>query len=157
MREREQGLGNVEAESVMDCREKANDELTRNARGKFAHFEDLKSKAHDDALRMPNVRQRMAEWSACMEESGYSYATPKEAYSKWNSEDAKESSENEVSTARADVKCKDETKLVSVWFSAERMEEEKQERKHATYLRKLKEANQRYLENARILLSGTRQ
>lgn len=58
------------------------------------------------------------EWSACMRESGHNYPSPVDVGDpKWSS--SAEPSAAEIQTAVTDVKCKQRTNLIGVWFSVE--------------------------------------
>lgn len=66
----------------------------------------------------PRVVAVIKKWAACMKESGYNYPSPLEVGDpKWSS--SGRPSENEIQTAVADVKCKQRTNLIGVWFSVE--------------------------------------
>lgn len=64
------------------------------------------------------VRKAFAEWSTCMKEKKFSYATPLEAINdqRWRTD---EPSAAEIATAVAEVECKQRYDVVGVWFSVE--------------------------------------
>jgi hypothetical protein len=57
-------------------------------------------------------------WSACMSQAGYQYASPLDAAGdpRWPSSGA---TQTEIQTAVADVRCKQRTNLIGVWYSIE--------------------------------------
>jgi len=57
-------------------------------------------------------------WSACMARAGYNYTDPMAAMDDPAVEDA-EITAQDIKTALADIRCKDETNLVGVWFTVE--------------------------------------
>jgi hypothetical protein len=67
------------------------------------------------------VVARFRKWSACMAQSGYHYKMPLDAAgdSKWNITQRSQPGQAEIQTALADVKCKQSTNLIGIWFSVE--------------------------------------
>jgi hypothetical protein len=65
----------------------------------------------------PRVIRGFKAWSACMRQAGYSYPTPLTAAGdqRW----AGAISQAEIQTAVADVRCKQRTDLIGIWFSVE--------------------------------------
>ncbi|WP_216590824.1 hypothetical protein [Streptomyces brasiliscabiei] len=76
-------------------------------------------RAFEESRRDPRVRAVFREWSACMAKDGFRYADPPAAVNdpRWGG--SKAPSAQEIDTARADVRCKEETGVVSVWRAAE--------------------------------------
>jgi hypothetical protein len=58
------------------------------------------------------------DWSACMSQAGYQYASPLDAAGdpRWPSSGA---TQTEIQTAVTDVQCKQRTNLIGVWYSIE--------------------------------------
>ncbi|MEU5107523.1 MULTISPECIES: hypothetical protein [unclassified Streptomyces] len=110
------------ASDAMACQKETDRTLTRGAKTSFAKFNDLKSSRFDAEKRDQSVRSVVSHWSACMKTAGFDYATPWGAASKWGAEG--DPLEREIATAEADVKCKQQTKMVAVWLSAEKRLEE---------------------------------
>lgn len=106
------------ASDATGCQEEAGRTLTRGAKASFAKFNDLKSSTFDAAKRDHGVPKAAARWSTCMEAAGFDYATPWDAAKKWGAEG--EPAEREISTAVSDVKCKQKTGMVKIWFSTEK-------------------------------------
>ncbi|MCM2411033.1 hypothetical protein [Streptomyces sp. RKAG290] len=77
------------------------------------NFESFEKSAAD-----PRVKKVFAEWSTCMKEKKFSYATPLEAINdqRWRTD---EPSVPEIATAVAEVECKQRYDVVGVWFSVE--------------------------------------
>lgn len=69
----------------------------------------------DRSAKAPEVMAVVAAWSRCMKRAGYGYATPLQTGT-WPSERA---TDEERTTALADVACKQKTGLVQVWSKAE--------------------------------------
>ncbi|MGW5275156.1 hypothetical protein ACWEQP_21790 [Streptomyces sp. NPDC004044] len=77
------------------------------------NFESFERSAADR-----RVKKVFAEWSTCMKEKKFSYATPLEAINdqRWRTDGP---SAPEIATAVAEVQCKQRYDVVSVWFSVE--------------------------------------
>lgn len=67
------------------------------------------------------VKAGFRKWSACMRQSGYRYSSPLAAAGdrKWDMNPGTRPTPAEIQTAVADVKCKQQTNLVGIWFSVE--------------------------------------
>ena len=63
------------------------------------------------------MRAATRQWSACMAAAGYRYAGPLDPPKDARFQDAR--TPLEISTAEADVACKQRTNLVGVWFAEE--------------------------------------
>lgn len=102
------------------CWKKAHASLLRQAPGPdtdrmYAHHRKTLAASRKRAAVSRTVRA----WKACMLAKGYRYDDPYEAGADkrwWNS---RQPSPTELATAVADVACKKETRLVSVWARAE--------------------------------------
>ncbi|MEU8516848.1 hypothetical protein AB0C76_35460 [Kitasatospora sp. NPDC048722] len=97
----------------------------------------------------PRVRTVFQDWSRCMGDRGYSYATPGDALkdSRWAAGAAP--SAEEIATATADVDCKARTNVVGVWFTVESAYEDELIRQHQPELTAVKAGNDAMLELAR--------
>ncbi|MEU7292312.1 hypothetical protein AB0A76_03760 [Streptomyces exfoliatus] len=62
------------------------------------------------------VKKAFQDWAACMTRSGYSYKTPMEPLEKI---EGSTPAATEIATANADVRCKESTNLVGIWFAIE--------------------------------------
>ncbi|MFD7236731.1 hypothetical protein ACFWAT_15695 [Streptomyces syringium] len=63
------------------------------------------------------VRTVLRKWSNCMKAEGFSYAGPLDAPR--SMADGPRASAREIATARADVACKERTRLIGVWSAVE--------------------------------------
>ncbi len=112
------GIPPVGYDTVKGCTGRAYDELDGGPTPVDAHslVGGLAGTAEQETESDPRVRRALAAWSACMRGNGYSYQTPMQA--------ASESWPNsptplEISTAKADVLCKQRTDLPSLWQDVE--------------------------------------
>jgi hypothetical protein len=79
-------------------------------------YERLSVEAHRSAERDSRVRAGFASWSACMARAGYRYGSP------WEPNDARWGqavTPQEIATATADVRCRQDTRLVDTWVAVE--------------------------------------
>lgn len=136
---------------VVACQKEADRTLTRGAKTSFAKFNDLKSSTFDAAKRDEHVRNVVSRWSACMKTAGFDYATPWGAASKWGAKG--DPTKREISTAEADVKCKRQVDVVTVWLAAEKRLQEIEIGKNRPYFDEIRKVNRRYMSNARAVLS----
>ncbi len=155
MKARTAGLNKGDASLAQDCTEFANRELTRNAKVAFGPFNEFKSKTYSESQNEPETQRAMKAWRACMRSMGFDYASPIEAGSdsQWWAKGDEKASAGEILVAKSDVKCKEKSRLVQHWFRAEKRLELESIRDHSEYFRKLKSANQRYLDNSRAVLA----
>jgi hypothetical protein len=119
----------------------ANDNLPNE----LAH--ELFKKAEADS----RVRAAMVQWSGCMARAGYTYATI------WEPNDRRwpeEASEEEIATAKADVRCKRETNLVGTWFTVETAYQQQVIDERAEELAAVQTYSRSLAANAARVLSG---
>jgi hypothetical protein len=64
----------------------------------------------------PRVLKAFGDWSACMRQAGYSFPTPLAAAARWA---GKAVSQAQIDTAVTDVRCKQRTNLIGIWFTVE--------------------------------------
>ncbi|MFC7932178.1 hypothetical protein [Streptomyces cinereoruber] len=76
----------------------------------------IATRSHQESLTDPKVRAALGKWSACMAESGYSYASPMEPLGKYLEGPV---TAEERATAGTDVACKRSTGLLETWFGVE--------------------------------------
>lgn len=109
----------------------------------------------DASAAAPSVRPALARWRACMTERGFRYDTPRAAVEdkRWNL-DSKAPTSQEIAVATADVRCKEETGLITVRAAAERRIQDDLITRHSGKFASLKRGLQRYLDNAGKALSG---
>jgi hypothetical protein len=82
----------------------------------------LGSASFRDSMHSPTVTAVFAQWSACMLEKGYHYATPAVAGAEFDVDDP-HITPAETAAASADVACKQRTRLLEVWQSFETTEQ----------------------------------
>ncbi|MEU2601216.1 hypothetical protein ABZ669_29505 [Streptomyces hirsutus] len=78
----------------------------------------LNMESYARSQKDPRVLAAFRTWSACMAEKGYRYDSPMDAIDDPAFADEKANA-TEISTARADVECKEKTGLVRTWFDVE--------------------------------------
>ncbi|WP_149183488.1 hypothetical protein [Streptomyces sp. TRM49041] len=100
------------------------------------------------AEKDPQVRAVWAKWSDCMEEAGYSYATPWDANNdpKWGKSPA--ATDDERSVATADAKCKIKHNVAGVWMAVEIAYQKRTLEAKAESLEAAKKTNETRLRNA---------
>ncbi|MEZ3177286.1 hypothetical protein KYY02_00735 [Streptomyces pimonensis] len=76
-------------------------------------------KAYEASQRDGEVLKVFRTWSACMEKGGFRYSTPMAAAGDPDWARSPKPSAREIETARADVRCKEETGVVDVWSAAD--------------------------------------
>ncbi|MFF5881094.1 hypothetical protein ACIQ9M_34695 [Streptomyces californicus] len=155
MKNRFAKLGQGEIRQAEACKESADLELTRNATAPFARFNDLKEETFNAARRDPGVLGAEKAWIFCMRKAGFKYAKSGEPGSdpRWAERPAGKASPDEIATAEADVKCKQDANLITLQFDAEVSLEKKAIQENLKYLNQIASANVRYLENARNVIS----
>ncbi|MER5944947.1 hypothetical protein ABT127_02655 [Streptomyces sp. NPDC001904] len=79
---------------------------------------ELANAAFAKSQQDPKVVKAFADWSACMKRSGYDYAKPLDASDDPRFSGEKVTSE-EISTATADITCRQKTDVARIWFQAE--------------------------------------
>ncbi|OKH99034.1 hypothetical protein A6A06_25920 [Streptomyces sp. CB02923] len=117
-------------------------------------FNDLNLRLFDRSQRDAGVIRAVRAWSACMARAGLHYATPAQASDApgWNK--FPRVTAREIKVADADVRCKQETRLVSTWAAAEARMQRAALDRHAAALEALKTGSARWLASARAVLSG---
>ncbi|MFE1172820.1 hypothetical protein [Streptomyces sp. NPDC058773] len=100
------------------------------------------------------VRSAVRSWSACMRRSGHRYADPLAAAGEDRWTKSPRPSRHEIAAAQADVRCKKETRLVSVWGTAESRLQDGVVRSHAAEFRQLAAQKTSWLKAARRVIRG---
>ncbi|MFJ4324336.1 hypothetical protein ACIP3A_14700 [Streptomyces tricolor] len=101
----------------------------------------IESRALNQAREDPRVIEATVRWSSCMKKQGYQYRDPYEAAgdtARWRPETRPRASSDEISTALADMRCKEKTNLLGVWFAVESQYENGLIRQHASELAAVK-------------------
>ncbi|WP_217166435.1 hypothetical protein [Streptomyces sp. AC512_CC834] len=103
---------------------------------------DIKAESHKRTMNSPRVNAVFKQWSHCMHDKGYTTAAPVGENLPFNI-DVLPVSREEINMALADVACKRETRLVTIWSTEEQQYQKAQIRKHANELRKAAADNER--------------
>ncbi|MFB7179716.1 hypothetical protein ACFCYI_18685 [Streptomyces sp. NPDC056257] len=113
--------------------------------------QEISAGAFDESRSVPEVRNVVADWSACMKAKGFTYASPLDAVDDFTGRPG--ATPQEVSTAVADVACKEETKLVDTWLSAEAGIQQTKLAAHGDALAVLEERHRQQVDAARTILA----
>lgn len=97
-------------------------------------------RSYEKSVEEPRVREAVRRWSACMADRGYTYPDPMAALGDERFLD-KDVSREEVETARADMECKTNVRLLQTWFSAETAVQKDMIAGKSAELEKLKEVH----------------
>ncbi|MFF3967613.1 hypothetical protein ACFYZI_39405 [Streptomyces griseorubiginosus] len=112
----------------------------------------ISTQSYKDSLTEPKVKEAFRNWSACMRSSGFRYTTPLEPAN--NREFQREDiSTKEKETARADVRCKEKTDLLDIWFKAESALQKAEIDKNSKPLKELLTAHRKKTEAARRIVA----
>ncbi|MEO3892244.1 hypothetical protein [Nonomuraea sp. B5E05] len=97
----------------------------------------INEESFDSSSKNPDVTAAFRKWSVCMRRDGFSYTDPLQATndSRWSSD---QPTPDEISTAVADVKCKEEVHLVQVWARTERSFQTDELKKHGDRFERLR-------------------
>ncbi|MEU2454949.1 hypothetical protein ABZ605_33280 [Streptomyces sp. NPDC012765] len=79
---------------------------------------ELGNEAYVKSQQDPEVKRAFADWAACMKEKGFPYEKPMDAVDDQRFASEKPS-EAEISTAAADLGCRDKSQVAQVWYAAE--------------------------------------
>jgi hypothetical protein len=71
------------------------------------------------SLKESSVIKAFDDWSACMKNAGFAYKTPMEALDDSRFGDSSQVTDLEISTAKADLNCRNQHKVIRTWFEAE--------------------------------------
>lgn len=147
------GIPPVGYDTVKGCTGQAYDELDGgptpvDPRGLVG---SLAGTAEQETESNARVQQALASWSSCMSQHGYSYQTPMDAASKsWPSSP----SPLEISTAKADVLCKQRVNLVSLWQNVEAGYQQTLITQNTTALEQVKQRINAEVRRAETVLRG---
>ncbi|MGH3887347.1 MAG: hypothetical protein ACRDSZ_12405 [Pseudonocardiaceae bacterium] len=102
------------------CRAEARDHLRKNIPDlDQSGLYDFSAEAFRASLEDPEVVKVFGNWSACMKAEGFHYSNPLEPFGDAAWAKSRRPSAQEIVVAEADVRCKQETDLVSVWSGVE--------------------------------------
>lgn len=101
--------------------------------------QQIQSQGYYESLSDPRVKSAFSQWSSCMKQAGYSYSDPVQAANdrKWSGINS-QPAPDEIATAEADVRCKQQAHVVGTWFAVESALEKELMDKHAQELTALK-------------------
>ncbi|MGB6454779.1 MAG: hypothetical protein WBH47_09855 [Streptosporangiaceae bacterium] len=113
--------------------------------------DQLIAESQQEAQSAPQVIRVLAQWSSCMAASGYQFATPMQATAaQW----PVPASQIEIATAEADIACKNRTKLISVWLTAEAAAQRTLIQSNAVALEQIRQAYAAEIRRAEAVLGG---
>jgi hypothetical protein len=99
------------------------------------------------------VRAAFVDWSACMKRAGYDYADPFKANDNPEFGDA-EPTAGEIAVAVADVRCKKEANVVSIWATVETAYQQRSVEKHGEALAAIRKNFEAQEKNAAAVLAA---
>jgi hypothetical protein len=108
--------------------------------------------SYEKSLTDPSVKEGFRTWSACMRNSGFRYVSPMDPMNN-SAFQGNTVSAKEKETAAADVRCKEETGLLDIWFKAESRIQKTDIEKNTGALEKLRTAHQKKAEAARRIIA----
>ncbi|MEV0177329.1 hypothetical protein AB0I00_40305 [Streptomyces sp. NPDC050803] len=112
----------------------------------------ISTRSYEDSLTDPSVKEGFRKWSACMRSSGFPYASPLEPANN-KAFQGEEISAKEKEIARTDVRCKEKTDLLDIWFKAESALQKADIEKNSDSLEKLLTAHRKKVEAARRIVA----
>ncbi|MGW6502011.1 hypothetical protein [Nonomuraea angiospora] len=118
-----------------------------------ALFNRLISETFERSQADPEVVQVFRAWSTCMREQGRQYADPLAAITDRRWMKGGPASQEEIRAAQADVGCKAQTDLVSIWSAVEKRIQDDAVAAHPAEFRALQETKDRQLAAARAVLA----
>lgn len=92
--------------------------------------------SYERSMSDPAVTKGFSAWSACMRARGYTYSSPRVAGTNFKTE-IRAVSPREVAAAKADVACKEQTRLVEIWRGFENRHQRAQIDRHAKEFNKI--------------------
>ena len=106
-----------------------------------------------DAMGDPRVVAAFADWSDCMAQRGFDYATPWDPPAEdWFAEP--EASAEEIAVATADVECKEATEVITVWHTVDSELQTAMLDEHRAELDQVEQDLRRRLDAARAVVAG---
>ncbi|MGP4009903.1 hypothetical protein [Streptomyces sp. 4N124] len=98
------------------CRAEAERQLGHLTQGESVS--EVNASSMTESLQRPAVQNVIARWAACMKTKGYAFDDPYKPAESFNLSTPAASAE-EIEVATADVACKGETGVISVWYAEE--------------------------------------
>jgi hypothetical protein len=112
----------------------------------------IATESYAASLADPSVKEGFREWSACMRKSGFRYGSPMDPLNGSEFQGGT-ITEGEKRAAVADVRCKEETGLLDVWFAAESTIQKSAIAKNRKALEALRTAHREKAEAARRIVA----
>ncbi|MFI1366931.1 hypothetical protein [Streptomyces griseochromogenes] len=109
----------------------------------------------ENSMKDPRWVKANKQWSACMMQRGYRYASPLEAISDPKFQEVGRPTEQERRVAVRDVQCKRESSLTEIWREIESADQEMMIRKHSKELQRLRSFQKAEVGRARRVLSDS--
>ncbi|PTM99475.1 hypothetical protein [Streptomyces sp. VMFN-G11Ma] len=81
--------------------------------------QQIDGESYTQSATDPRVKAVFAQWSSCMKDKGFTYATPMDANNDDAFGDMNTVTDKEIATATADITCRDKYQVAKTWFSAE--------------------------------------
>ncbi|MFG2098669.1 hypothetical protein [Streptomyces sp. NPDC048612] len=140
-------------DGVSGCWKKAHGQLLRGVPKVSTALFNRRIREEFTASRKDRaVSAAVRSWSACMKRNGYRAADPLAAAGDDRWAKSPRPSRHEIATAQADVRCKQQTRLVTVWDKAEARLQHGVVRRHAAEFRKLAAQKSDWLKAARRVI-----
>lgn len=108
--------------------------------------------SYEKSFGVPAVREAFGAWSACMRAAGFRYASPMDPLRNSAFQGGSVSAK-EKETATADVRCKESTGLLDIWFDAESRIQQADIAKNAGPLERLRTAHREKAQAARRVVA----
>jgi hypothetical protein len=108
--------------------------------------------SYEESFGVPAMREGFRKWSACMRKSGFVYSSPMDPLTS-SAFQGSSVSGTEKDTATADVRCKESTGLLDIWFDAEFRIQKADIGKNTAALEKLRTAHREKVEAARRIVA----
>jgi len=131
------------------CADQADTDIAKDVPdgdGDFLTSQDFDSL--DESAKNADVVRAKASWQECMASAGFHYSDPQ-----WDLDSATVP-RVEVDTARADVRCKESSRLVSVWHDVEVSQQHQVIEREAAQFERLETDKRTRLANADRILAG---
>ncbi|WP_155056123.1 hypothetical protein [Streptomyces blattellae] len=136
------------------CTGWAQDELPQPTSEDLAFVSELNGNSFTESMQSPAVKQALADWSQCMQTEGYTAATPSEAAEIVPHVEGGTASKEEIAVALAEIDCKEQTDLVTVWFAEETKIQKAQITEHQDRLNSTRTRNSDAVAAANAELAG---
>ncbi|MFJ3971213.1 hypothetical protein ACIPYR_24150 [Streptomyces parvus] len=103
--------------------------------------QQIDSTSYADSMKDPAVLSAFTKWSSCMKGKGYSYKNPLEPMDDPRFGHPTTVTEAEITTAKADLECREKFDVTRTWFDAEAQIQRQQIKENASDLKVIEEDN----------------